>query len=495
MVSTYNILIVFTAALGSFTYGFDSAIIGSVFGLPSFFSYFNLTLNEAGSASIIGAANGLFAGGGMIGAAINGWLADRLGRVRAIQIPCMLGVIAAAIMGGSVHVAMFLVGRCLAGIACGMLSIVTPLYQSEVSPARERGRMVGAHGILIVTGYAFAAWTGYGCYFESNPEVQWRLCLSLQAVAPLLLLIATPRIPESPRWLVAQGQRERAFEILNRLHPTTDANIDCATETFTEICAQIAIGSENRQSFLQSLKDSQTLKRFLCAFFVQCIAQSSGILVISNYQVLLWNNLGLYGSLPLLLYSVYTSWAACLNWVASRIVDRIGRVRMMVIGLSGCVLMLSLYTAMVAEYSGSNNKAGNAMGILFLFLHLTFYATFVDVTSYVYCSEIFPTNQRAQGVAASIVGLFMATLIYTEAASTAFAHVGWKYYLVFIIVPAAGVPLIAQLPETKGLSLEGSAALFGVPAGSHSGPEKTQVKLVEDSGSAKHVPDVSRRSQ
>jgi hypothetical protein len=54
MVSTYNILIVFTAALGSFTYGFDSAIIGSVLGLPSFFSYFNLTLNGAGSASIIG---------------------------------------------------------------------------------------------------------------------------------------------------------------------------------------------------------------------------------------------------------------------------------------------------------------------------------------------------------------------------------------------------------------------------------------------------------
>lgn len=53
----------------------------------------------------------------MIGAAVNGWLADRLGRIRAIQIPCMIGVIAAAIMGGSIHVAMFLVGRCLAGIA------------------------------------------------------------------------------------------------------------------------------------------------------------------------------------------------------------------------------------------------------------------------------------------------------------------------------------------------------------------------------------------
>lgn len=72
--------------------------------------------------------------------------------------------------------------------------------------------------------------------------------------------------------------------------------------------------------------------------------------------------------------------------------------------------MLSLYTAMVAEYSGSDNKPGNAMGVLFLFLHLTFYAAFVDVTSYVYCSEIFPTSHRAQGVAVSIVGLFMTTL-------------------------------------------------------------------------------------
>ena len=75
--------------------------------------------------------------------------------------------------------------------------------------------------------------------------------------------------------------------------------------------------------------------------------------------------------------------------------------------------------------------------------------------------EIFPTHMRAQGVAASIGGLFAMTLLYTEAASTAFAHVGWKYYLVFIIVPACGVPILARFPETKGLTLEEIAAVFG----------------------------------
>ena len=62
------------------------------------------------------------------------------------------------------------------------------------------------------------------------------------------------------------------------------------------------------------------------------IAQSTGTLVVANYQVLLYNGLGLYGSLPLLLYSLYLSWAAFMNWVAAMIVDRVGRVRMLAIG-------------------------------------------------------------------------------------------------------------------------------------------------------------------
>jgi MFS family permease len=123
--------------------------------------------------------------------------------------------------------------------------------------------------------------------------------------------------------------------------------------------------------------------------------------------------------------------------------------------------MLICFTAMVASFSGTNNKAGNAFGVVFLYLFVTFYASCFDACSYVYCSEIFPTGMRAQGVAASIFGLFSMTLLYTEAASTAFANIGWKYYLVFIIVPACGLPILARFPETRGLSLEEISAVFG----------------------------------
>ncbi len=61
-----------------------------------------------------------------------------------------------------------------------MIDISVPLYQSEVSPPRSRGRLVGSHGFLVVVGYNLAAWTGLGSYYEPNPQIQWRLSLGLQ---------------------------------------------------------------------------------------------------------------------------------------------------------------------------------------------------------------------------------------------------------------------------------------------------------------------------
>lgn len=78
---------------------------------------------------------------------------------------------------------------------------------------------------------------------------------------------------------------------------------------------------------------------------------------------------------------------------------------------------------MVASYAGTPNRAGNAMGVLFLFLFVTFYGSSQDASSYVYCSEIFPTGVRAQGLATAIVTLFASTLMYTEVAPVAFAKI------------------------------------------------------------------------
>lgn len=103
---------------------------------------------------------------------------------------------------------------------------------------------------------------------------------------------------------------------------------------------------------------------------------------------------------------IYTTWAAFLNWINSLLLDRVGRRPVLILGLTGCILMITIYTVMVAEYAGSTNRAGNAMAVLFLFLFVTFYGSTTDASSYVYCSEIFPTNVRAQGLSIAIATLF-----------------------------------------------------------------------------------------
>ncbi|KAF2792178.1 general substrate transporter [Melanomma pulvis-pyrius CBS 109.77] len=462
----YNFLLVFFVALGSFTYGFNSSIMGTVFGLPSFYSYFNLDTTGPKvryANDIIGATQGLYSGGGIFGCCLIAWLADKLGRKRAVQLVCTICVVSAILQAAAVHIGMLLVGRFFNGLGAGMMNVVVPLYQSEISPPGNRGRLVGSHGFLIVVGYSVAGWTGLGCYFETDPEIQWRLCLALQVVAPLLLFVGTPWMPESPRWLIQHQHDEKALEILCNLHCNPDDTENTAArEECHNIRSQLQLDATMPQGMIATLKVPSYRKRFLIGLFVQCVAQSTGVLVINNYQILLYKGLGITGWLPLMPYAIYASWAAILNWAGSMVVDRVGRIRMLTIGVVGCGLMVSCEAAMVATYGGTSNRVGNGFGVLFLFVFVTFYGSCVDAISYVYCSEIFPTSLRAQGMGFSIIGLFAMTLIYTQSAPTAFAHIGWRFYLVFILVPIGGAPVMYFFfPETKGLSLEEVGQLFG----------------------------------
>ncbi|KAJ5874235.1 uncharacterized protein N7529_002665 [Penicillium soppii] len=460
-------IMIFYVALGSFTYGFNNSVIGSVLGLKSFLEYFDLSSNagDSSSNSIIGAASGLFAGGGAIGAMLLAWLADKTGRVRSMQVTCVICIISGAIQGGSVHIAMFLIGRFLSGIGVGLMVTLIPIYQSEVSPTESRGRMVGSHGFLIVTGYAFAAWTGFGCYFSPLPEFQWRFELSAQVIAPALLLIGSSWLPESPRWLIDQDRHNDALKILRQLHSNYDESNeeDPAQLELDMICAQFTLD----QQFLESVgkwalftKPSYR-KRLFCGCFTQFIGQSTGVLVINNYQVMLYNSLGLYDSMPLLLYAVYLTWASLMNYMSTYIIDRVGRVRLMIFGLIGGTVAVICEATMVAEFSGTHNKIGNGFGVFFLFLFVTFYGGCLDATTYVYSAEIFPTHARGLGMGLSIFTQFCTTLVYTQVAPIAFNIIQWRYYLIFIILPIIGaVLMLFTFPETKGLSLEDISRVF-----------------------------------
>jgi Sugar (and other) transporter len=115
-----------------------------------------------------------------------------------------------------------------------------------------------------------AAWTGVGCYFAS-PEVQWRLALSLQIVAPLLLLIGSPQLPESPRWLISHSKARQGLEVLQKLHTRPgDPNAIAAKEEYYQIVKQIELEKQTGVNSVGAmLKRPSYRRRILAGLLVQ----------------------------------------------------------------------------------------------------------------------------------------------------------------------------------------------------------------------------------
>ncbi|EHA28454.1 hypothetical protein ASPNIDRAFT_212511 [Aspergillus niger ATCC 1015] len=480
--STYNRLVTIFVAVGSMTYGYCSSIISSTIGQPGWFTYFNLPQEgEPGYASIttpaISTANGVFSAGGAVGTLFIMWSCDYFGRKFNIQLGAFFSMFGGALQGGSNSLKMFQAGRFVCGLGIGILVTVCPMYLSEMSSAFRRGWLVGHHAIFLVFGYMLAGWVGYACYFAENKigTFGWRFPLCLQCLPPLILLLGSPWLPRSPRWLISKGKHEEARLVLGRLRKSPDdPNNLVAKEEYFQTAEQIRLEGERLSAYGNVwnavLKKKSYRKRMAIGFLTQWGAEFGGPLIINNYAVLLYTNLGETGGMPLLLSAVWLTTAGVIyNPLGAWLHDKVNsRRKMYITGFVGIIVTTSCLAAMTAQYAGTTNRVGNGFGILFMYLYLAFQGTFCDTTMYLYVSEIFPTEIRPIGMGFSLFGQFAATLILLQTAPMGFDNVGWKYYLVIICWSAFFIPVIYFFfPETARLTLEEIAKNFGEEVAVH----------------------------
>ncbi|KAH7928789.1 general substrate transporter [Leucogyrophana mollusca] len=486
--SAYNIRTILILTLGSLTYGYAHSVMVNTLGQPGFLDYFDLATNPARAEEITGAINGIFSAGGTIGALTAGYMSDRYGRKITMNVAAVISVLGGVLLAGAVNTAMFLVGRIVSGWGVGMLVVLIPIFQAEVSPPSSRGLLVGQHGVWIVSANAAANWISVGTYYSSNLSFQWRFSMALQCVCPLALLCCSPWVPESPRWLLMQGRRAESWAIVSKLH--IDTTIDSekssfAQQEFHQMATQVDMDSQawaTGGGMRQILTKPSYRKRMWMGFFTQYAAQATGSLVVYSYLVSMYKTLGLTGGMVLVLGAAYITVAAAANFVASLIMDRVGRVRLLLVGLIGCMVTLGLECAMEALYAGTTNRTGNSLGVLFIFTFICFYAGGIDATSFVYCAEIFPTHIRSQGMAVSMAGTFLPTIVFLGVGPTALATIKWRYYVMFICLTVVNTSVIWWcFPETKGLSLEEINGKFGDEVAiqfSESGGEKHRGDMV-----------------
>ncbi|KAL4959214.1 major facilitator superfamily domain-containing protein [Aspergillus stella-maris] len=205
-INPYNLWVAILAAIGAISMAYKLAIISLTVRELNLYIYFNLApQGEPGydhTTRIIAALNSVNSAG-----AVAGW----------------------AMCTGSVNIAMFIIGRGVAG-GSGVLACVVPMYQAEVLMPETRSAMVAITGVCYANhvayslGYSLAGWLGYACSFMLNnsPRAQfsWRFPLAFQCVFPLIFLVGHRFISYSPHWLLFKGQEREAFNIMCELHRT-----------------------------------------------------------------------------------------------------------------------------------------------------------------------------------------------------------------------------------------------------------------------------------
>lgn len=362
-----------------------------------------------------------------------------------------------------------------------MLYLTTPLWVTELVPPRGRSILVGIVGLGGVLGYILAAYVGVGFfYYNSTKSAQWRGPLAIGCFFPLMLLAIIFWLPESPRYLLKSNQTEKAWDIVQSLHATpSDPLHEYARAEFFQMRKQHELDASLDGSWLAILKRRSYLKRAMISFFLPVMLYSTGNLVVTSkltevfspafllihptaYAASIFSELGYDagGSLQLLA-GLYVG-AIVANLISLTYVDRVPRNTMLGAGVLLVTVILAIETALQSQYLGTGNNAGLSAAAAFLFLFLAGFNCFLEAISWYYASEIFPTHLRAKGMTIGVIGFCLVDILWLEIAPTAFATIGWKYYLVFICISVFSAAIIFfTFPNTLRLPLEEVAKLFG----------------------------------
>ncbi|EMC98190.1 hypothetical protein BAUCODRAFT_23006 [Baudoinia panamericana UAMH 10762] len=410
----FNLLVVVYVALGSTACSYGLAILGSTIGQPSFYKSLDLAAQgEPGygrTASLIGAFNGVGAAGACLGAIFTSWSADALSRKHTIQIGAIILSIGAALCASSVNSGMLIFARLFAGVGIGTLITCIPMYQAEVSTPESRGFMVSMHGIMFAVGYGLSSWIGFGVYFisasGSKSTFPWRFPLAFQAVPALIMLAGSPWLPYSPRWLMMKDRYEEAEAILKRLHARKgEDNHQTAIKEFYQMKKQLEHDRQVKATIsrFEVFKTAPNRKRVYVVASMMWFNMFTGVLILANYAVFVFQQLGISGYMPLLLLAIWITISFPGNVVTALFVDRLGRRGFMLVGACGILVSLILECVLQALYDDSTNRAGGRAAIFPVFLFIVFWSSCFDATQYLYMSEIFPTAIRGQGTA---VGMF-----------------------------------------------------------------------------------------
>ena len=449
----YLVFLSVVAALGGFLFGYDTAVIsGTIAQVTEQFGLDALQQGWYVGCALIGS---------IIGVLFAGILSDKFGRKSTMILSAILFSTSAIGCAVSTDFNQLVIYRIIGGVGIGVVSIISPLYISEVAVAQYRGRLVSLYQLAVTIGFLGAYLVNYQLlgYSMSNPDVStgwwnlvfvsevWRGMLGMETLPAIMFFIIIFFIPESPRWLILKGKEEIATNILERIYTSSKEALFQLTET------KSVLSSESKSEWKLLLQPG-IRKAVIIGVCIAVLGQFMGVNAVLYYGPSIFENAGLSGG-DSLFYQVLVGLVNTLTTVlALVIIDKVGRKKLVYYGVSGMVISLVL----IATYF----IYGESWGIssIFLLIFFLFYvfccAVSICAVVFVLLSEMYPT--RVRGLAMSIAGFALWIGTYLIGQLTPWMLQNLTPAGTFILFAIMCVPYMLivwkLVPETTGKSLE-----------------------------------------
>ena len=423
------------AAIGGFLFGYDTGVIsGAILYIKQ--EYALSIIQEELIISMVSL-------GAILGAISGGPLCDKLGRKKIVLSSSLIFIISAIglSLAGSVN---GLIGwRFLVGFAIGVSSATAPLYIAELSPRHIRGGLVTINQLFITIGILGSYLIGF-LFVDTQ---SWRIMFVLAGIPAAFQFLIMAFFPESPRYLINIGEKDRAFNILKKLR---------ATEEHAQLeITHIEKMRNTRKPHWSELISKRVRPALLAGIGVTIIQQITGINTIIYYAPTIFKFAGVGSDKAALLA---TTWVGIVNvlmtFVAIYLLDKVGRKPLLLFGLGGMAISL-IILGIGFDQTVSKGLVG-IMALICLFVYIASFAYSLGPIGWLLNSEIYPLHIRgkAMGVAtcANWVSNFIVTATFLNLINI-FGKAGtfWLYGGIGIL----GIFFIWRLvPETKGKSLE-----------------------------------------
>ena len=430
----YVLFLAVVAAISGFLFGFDTAVINAVLlFLRRQFSLSNIETEVAASALLLGCLFGA-AGASLIG--------DRIGRRKSLLVAAILFAVSTvgAALANSVFI--FSIGRLVGGLAIGLASVLTPVYITEVAPARSRGRLVSMNQLAITVGILAAYMVGWG--LARFGDSSWRWMLGVAAIPALAFFLALLAIPESPRWLIGNRQKEQGRLVLSRIYGTEQAEIEVRA---------VEEAAAREQGTWGEVFAPHMRRPLIVAVALAILCQITGINTVLYYGSILISEhfKGASASAALFANVIIGSSNFICTLIALRCLDRWGRRTMLLTGSAGMALSLALF---VIAY-----RIPGAPPLLILACILSytgFFAFAMGPIPWIVISEIFPNKIRGRAASIATSALWTSTLIVTFTFLSLVHAVGVSgtFEIYAALCAISFVFILKMVPETRGKTLE-----------------------------------------